>query len=106
MLDAHLWLLPANARTIAARMAEDLAQVDPANAGRYRANLKAFEERLGGLDGKLRERLGKLAGKPFFVFHEAFDYFEEAYGCAIPACSRYPRRSSREHAMSPPCAPS
>ncbi|HBM7739324.1 TPA: zinc ABC transporter substrate-binding protein, partial [Escherichia coli] len=25
-------------------------------------------------------RLGKLAGKPFFVFHEAFDYFEEAYG--------------------------
>ncbi|HHK3972553.1 TPA: zinc ABC transporter substrate-binding protein, partial [Pseudomonas aeruginosa] len=80
MLDAHLWLLPANARTIAARMAEDLAQVDPANAGRYRANLKAFEERLGGLDGKLRERLGKLAGKPFFVFHEAFDYFEEAYG--------------------------
>jgi zinc transport system substrate-binding protein len=80
MLDAHLWLLPANARTIAARMAEDLAQVDPANGGRYRANLKAFEERLGGLDGKLRERLGKLAGKPFFVFHEAFDYFEEAYG--------------------------
>ncbi|MEB4924446.1 zinc ABC transporter substrate-binding protein [Pseudomonas aeruginosa] len=80
MLDAHLWLLPANARTIAARMAEDLAQVDPASAGRYRANLKAFEERLGGLDGKLRERLGKLAGKPFFVFHEAFDYFEEAYG--------------------------
>ncbi|HBO2800935.1 TPA: zinc ABC transporter substrate-binding protein [Pseudomonas aeruginosa] len=50
------------------------------HAGRYRANLKAFEERLGGLDGKLRERLGKLAGKPFFVFHEAFDYFEEAYG--------------------------
>ncbi|PKG08353.1 zinc ABC transporter substrate-binding protein, partial [Pseudomonas aeruginosa] len=48
MLDAHLWLLPANARTIAARMAEDLAQVDPANAGRYRANLKAFEERPGG----------------------------------------------------------
>ncbi|MCB2816624.1 zinc ABC transporter substrate-binding protein, partial [Listeria monocytogenes] len=59
LLDAHLWLLPAHARTIAARMAEDLAQVDPANAGRYRANLKAFEERLGGLDGKLRERLGK-----------------------------------------------
>ncbi|MGC3480292.1 metal ABC transporter solute-binding protein, Zn/Mn family, partial [Pseudomonas aeruginosa] len=55
MRDAHLWLLPANARTIAARKAEDLAQVDPANAGRFRANLKAFEERLGGLDGKLRE---------------------------------------------------
>ena len=79
-LDAHLWLLPANARLIAARMAADLAAADPHNAARYRANLAAFEQRLAASDARLKARLAPLAGKPFFVFHEAFDYFEEAYG--------------------------
>ena len=31
-------------------------------------------------DQALRTQLAPLAGKPYFVFHEAFDYFEEAYG--------------------------
>ncbi|WP_044873401.1 zinc ABC transporter substrate-binding protein [Pseudomonas sp. LFM046] len=79
-LDAHLWLLPANARVIAARMAADLAAADPANAARYQANLKAFDARLDQLDAGLKPRMAKVAGKPFFVFHEAFDYFESAYG--------------------------
>ncbi|CDF81591.1 zinc ABC transporter substrate-binding protein [Pseudomonas sp. QL9] len=79
-VDAHLWLLPANAQLIAARMAEDMAIADPANASRYQANLKAFDERMEQLDARLKQRLAPLAGKPYFVFHEAFDYFEEAYG--------------------------
>ena len=79
-LDAHLWLLPANARVIAAKMTADLAAADPANTALYQANLQAFEQRLGALDGRLKTRLAPLAGKPFFVFHQAFDYFESAYG--------------------------
>lgn len=79
-LDAHLWLLPANARLIAERMAADLAAADPDNAARYQANLATFQARLDALDGRLRARLERLAGKPYFVFHEAYDYFEAAYG--------------------------
>ncbi|WP_172148173.1 MULTISPECIES: zinc ABC transporter substrate-binding protein ZnuA [Pseudomonas] len=79
-LDAHLWLLPANARVIATRMAADLSGADPANAARYQANLAAFGARLEALDQRLQARLGGLAGKPYFVFHEAYDYFEAAYG--------------------------
>lgn len=79
-LDAHLWLLPANAWVIATRMAADLSQADPANAARYQANLQAFGQRLESLDPRLQSRLAPLANKPFFVFHEAFDYFEAAYG--------------------------
>jgi len=79
-LDAHLWLLPANARVIATRMAADLSGADPANAARYQANLAAFGARLEALDQRLQTRLGSLAGKPYFVFHEAYDYFEAAYG--------------------------
>jgi len=79
-LDAHLWLRPENARLIAERMATDLTLADPGNATRYQANLDAFEQRLKNLDIKLKAQLTPLAGKPFFVFHQAFDYFEEAYG--------------------------
>jgi zinc transport system substrate-binding protein len=79
-LDAHLWLLPVNARAIAARMAEDLARLDPPEAARYQANLAAFNQRLDQLDGRLQARLQPLRGKPFFVAHEAYDYFEAAFG--------------------------
>jgi len=79
-LDAHLWLLPDNARVIAARMAADLSAADPANAPRYQANLRAFEGRLTQLDQRLRQRVAGVGGKPYFVFHEGFDYFESAYG--------------------------
>ncbi|MBF7728820.1 zinc ABC transporter substrate-binding protein [Pseudomonas sp. N040] len=79
-LDAHLWLLPANARMIAARMAADLALADPLNAARYQRNLAAFSVRLDSLDQQLGARLAGLKGKPYFVFHETYDYFEQAYG--------------------------
>nr|WP_123390227.1 zinc ABC transporter substrate-binding protein ZnuA [Pseudomonas protegens] len=79
-LDAHLWLSPVNARVIATRIAADLSAADPANAARYQSNLRAFNERLDALDTRLKARLAGIAGKPYFVFHEAFDYFEDAYG--------------------------
>jgi len=79
-LDAHLWLDPANAQVIATKMATDFAQADPANAQRYEQNLASFIQRLGQLDTRIRQRLAGVANKPFFVFHEGFDYFEQAYG--------------------------
>ncbi|WP_434767267.1 zinc ABC transporter substrate-binding protein ZnuA [Pseudomonas triticicola] len=78
-LDAHLWLSPVNARVIADKMAADLSAADPANAQRYQSNAKAFDERLDALDQRLKKRLANVQGKPYFVFHEAFDYFEDAY---------------------------
>ncbi|TKJ73071.1 zinc ABC transporter substrate-binding protein ZnuA [Pseudomonas sp. CFBP13508] len=79
-LDAHLWLSPVNARVIADKMAADLSAADPANAQRYQSNAKAFDARLDALDQRLKKRLANVEGKPYFVFHEAFDYFEDAYG--------------------------
>jgi len=79
-LDAHLWLSSVNARVIAARMATDLSAADPANAARYQSNVKAFDTRLDAMDARIKARVAGIADKPFFVFHEAFDYFEDAYG--------------------------
>jgi len=79
-VDAHLWLSSVNARVIAAKMATDLSQADPANAARYESNVKAFDARMDAVDAKIRQRVAGITDKPYFVFHEAFDYFEEAYG--------------------------
>ena len=79
-LDAHLWLAPANARVIAAKMAADLSVKDSANAAKYQSNLKAFNKRLDALDARLKARLAAIADKPFFVFNEGYDYFESSYG--------------------------
>ncbi len=61
-------------------MAADLAAADPANAQRYQANSAAFAQRVEALDARLKQRFSKVQNKPFFVFHEAYDYFEAAYG--------------------------
>lgn len=79
-VDAHLWLSSVNARVIAAKMAADLSQADPANAARYDSNVKAFDARLDALDARIKQRVAGITDKKYFVFHEAFDYFEEAYG--------------------------
>ncbi|MBD1552949.1 zinc ABC transporter substrate-binding protein [Pseudomonas typographi] len=78
-LDAHLWLSSYNARVIARQMAQDLAAADPPNAARYQANAEAFSQRLDALDARIKARLAGVANRPYFVFHEAFDYFEDTY---------------------------
>lgn len=81
-VDAHLWLDPHNAEVIAQRISADLSALDPENAAHYAANLQTFSQDLQEVDGQLKEELAPLKEQPFFVFHEAFNYFEQAYGLA------------------------
>lgn len=79
-LDTHLWLSVPNARVIAERMAADLSRLDAQHAAVYQNNLAAFQQRLTELDTELKNQLASVQNKSFFVFHEAFNYFEQAYG--------------------------
>ncbi|HDZ58259.1 MAG TPA: zinc ABC transporter substrate-binding protein ZnuA [Pseudomonas xinjiangensis] len=79
-LDAHIWLSPANALTIARFMAQDLATFYPDQQDALQANLQAFETRLGLLDSQIRARTQPLQDKPYFVFHDGYGYLEDHYG--------------------------
>jgi zinc transport system substrate-binding protein len=81
-VDAHLWLDPGNAKTIAAAMAESLAAADPANAAAYRANAADLAARIDALDAELAAELAPVRDRPFIVFHDAYQYFEAHYGLA------------------------
>jgi zinc transport system substrate-binding protein len=79
-VDAHLWLDPDNAKTIAAAMAETLAAADPANAAAYHANAADLATRIDALDAELMAELAPVRDRPFIVFHDAYQYFEAHYG--------------------------
>lgn len=79
-IDMHLWLDPENARAMANRIAGVLAEADPANSALYRANLAEFETRLDNLIAETDERLAAVKGRPFIVFHDAYQYYESRFG--------------------------
>jgi len=81
-IDMHLWLDPANAQRMAERIGEALAGIDPDNAEAYRRNALALRERLAALDEEIARRMAPLAGRPFVVFHDGYQYFEKRYGLA------------------------
>jgi zinc transport system substrate-binding protein len=81
-VDGHLWLDPRNARLMAARIANVLAEHDPEHADAYRANGAAAQARLDALDAELAERLAPVRRVPFIVLHDAYQYLEKRYGLA------------------------
>ena len=78
--DAHIWLDPVNARAIVTAVAAELAALDPANARVYRSNAAELDGRIAALDAEIRTRLASAADDPFIVFHDAYGYFQDAYG--------------------------
>ncbi|MFZ5467286.1 MAG: zinc ABC transporter substrate-binding protein [Pseudomonadota bacterium] len=78
--DGHLWLSPANASMIVRAAATTLSAADPEHAAQYAANAEKAIRRLEALDNELKARLAPVADKPFIVFHDAYQYFEHAYG--------------------------
>jgi len=79
-LDGHLWLDTANAQVMVTALAETLAEMDPANAVAYHRNADTARTKLAALDAELKQRLAPLAGRPYVVFHDAYQYFEARYG--------------------------
>lgn len=77
--DPHTWLDPVNAALWVPVIADRLAQIDPGNAAAYRANAEAT---LRALEALILEIEGKFAAPSgaFFVYHDAFQYFERRFG--------------------------
>jgi zinc transport system substrate-binding protein len=78
-IDGHLWLDPANARLLVTAVAARLGELDPEHAETYGANATATVARLEALDKQLAAKLAPVAGKPFAVFHDAYQYLEKRY---------------------------
>jgi len=79
-VDPHIWLGPTQALVIARAMSETLSARDPGNAERYRANLLAFQAKVDAKDKVIAGQMKAVNQKGYFVFHEAYGYWERHYG--------------------------
>ena len=77
--DAHLWLSIARSKLLLEQTATELAAIDPANAAKYRDNAAKAAADLDALKTGLTTKLQPVQKRPFMVFHDAYQYFEQDY---------------------------
>ena len=77
--DPHVWLDPSRMIRVVERIRTVLAEEDPANAGTYAANAKAFTDRLQALDADFRSGLGSCQRRRIVTSHAAFTYLADRY---------------------------
>ncbi|MGD8105783.1 zinc ABC transporter substrate-binding protein ZnuA [Pantoea sp. FN0302] len=76
----HLWMSPEIARQSAVAIHEKLLELMPQRKDKLDANLQQFEADLAKSDTQIAHQLAPLKGKGYFVFHDAYSYFEKHYG--------------------------
>ena len=80
--DPHAWQSVPNAKAYATDIANALAAADPDDAEFFRAQAKAYLEKLETLDREVREAVAKIPQERRKVIstHDAFGYFAAEYG--------------------------
>lgn len=81
--DAHIWLSPENARTMAYNIAQGLAQVYPQYSERFAYNLSILTQQLYDLEHYGQQRLRELTCRELVTFHDGFGYFADAFDLHI-----------------------
>lgn len=77
--DPHIWLSAHNAHTLVDAIADELARADAAHADIYNANRKRLHQRIAATDELVQQRLAGRSSA-FLTYHDAYQYFEQAYG--------------------------
>ena len=78
--DGHIWLDPDNAKAIVAHLADVLSRHAPQHSTRIRQNAARLDADLDALTASVAAETAPLKGKPFVVFHDAYQYFERRFG--------------------------
>ncbi|EPX7407709.1 zinc ABC transporter substrate-binding protein ZnuA [Cronobacter dublinensis] len=76
----HIWLSPEIARASAVAIHEKLVELMPQSKAKLDANFQRFEAELARTDKQVANELAPLKGKGYFVFHDAYGYYEKHYG--------------------------
>ena len=85
--DPHAWQSVANAKIYVANIRDGLIRADPDGKGRYEANAAAYIAKLDALDQEVKDAVARIPAdrRKVITTHEAFGYFQQAYGIAFIA---------------------
>ncbi|KJY91199.1 zinc ABC transporter substrate-binding protein [Vibrio neptunius] len=78
--DPHFWLGHEQSIKAAEAISQKLAELDPSNKDVYQANYQAFVKNANQYDEKWRAALKPVKDVGYYVFHDAYGYFEQDYG--------------------------
>lgn len=78
--DPHLWLDPANAALWLNAVEQTLSDADPDHAATYRNNAASALARITAATATARATLAPVRQMRFVVGHDAYEYFEAAFG--------------------------
>ncbi|WP_455812994.1 zinc ABC transporter substrate-binding protein ZnuA [Pseudomonas graminis] len=76
----HLWMSPEISKQTAIAIHGKLLELMPQSKDKLDANLQHFEAELASADAKISNQLAPVKGKGYFVFHDAYTYFEKHFG--------------------------
>lgn len=79
-LDPHVWLDPKNAEIIIAMINETMQKIDPKHRDGYARNAEKALQTITEMGRDISKILEPVQGRPFVVYHDAFQYFERQYG--------------------------
>lgn len=81
--DPHAWLSPENAIVWLNTIAEELSELDPANAELYAMNAEVGATEIAAAVEDIAAQLAPYSDARFVVFHDAYQYFEDAFGLKV-----------------------
>lgn len=79
-IDPHVWLDPQNAKIWLDLIATELSKLDTANKMAYENNAANAKQEIDILIVQIVKQLNPVQNKNFFVFHDAYQYFENRFG--------------------------
>jgi zinc/manganese transport system substrate-binding protein len=84
-LDPHVWHDARNAMHIVEVIRDQLAELDPAKAEKYKANAAAYLQQLKDLDGWIVQTVATLPAseRKLVTSHDTFGYFARRYGFQV-----------------------
>lgn len=81
-LDPHAWQSVANVKIYVANIRDALAAADPPSRGIYESNAVAYLAKLDALEADVKAAVARIPPerRKIITSHDAFGYFERAYG--------------------------
>ncbi|MBY0226446.1 MAG: zinc ABC transporter substrate-binding protein [Hyphomicrobium sp.] len=81
--DGHIWLDPRNGVAMVREITRALSEVAPDKKATFEANAAAAVASIEAAAREIDAELASVKNKPFVVFHDAYQYFEERFN--VPA---------------------
>ena len=96
-LDPHVWLSPAEVKTMVSTIASVLSQKFPEHKTTFEANAARLIEDIDTLDINIKKKLQGIDNNKIFIYHPALAYFARDYGLKQVSLEQDGKAPSMKH---------